>query len=326
MSQPLNILVLLDRLSDEKKRQLTDTAPGAHFTFAHRDDITQEQVQSADVILGNPSSDKVRGSKNLKYLQLTSAGAERYLAPGTLREDVLLCNGTGTYGIPISEFMVGAVFALFKNLMLYRDLQSRSEWKRIRNLSNKPVYGSTVVAVGAGDIGGSFLSRMKDLGCTTIGVRRTPGDKPDFMDEQYTDDALDSVLPRADIVGLAMPETPQTIGMFDARRLALIKDDAVIVNVGRGSAIVTDALLAELKKGRLRGAVLDVTDPEPLPKDHPLWTLDNVLITPHTSSSGSPLMEEKSFEIVFANFAAFMHGRPPLTPVDRSTGYRVSRL
>jgi len=325
MTQEYRVLVLWDHLTDEKKTMLEAVAPSCMFTYAHRDTVEKETVQNAHIILGNPSGDKVKGSVNLKYLQLSSAGAESYVAEGILKDDVLLCNGTGTYGIPISEYMVGAVFALFKNFTIYRDQQREAKWLRVKKYDNKPVFGSTVLVVGAGDIGGSFLSRMKALGCITIGIRRTIGEKPSYVDEQYTNDEMDTVLPRADIVALALPQTPQTIGMFDARRLALLKDDAVLINVGRGTAINTDALCDELEKGRIRGAALDVTDPEPLPASHRLWHFENVFITPHCSAANSLLAQQKSFETCYENFKAFIEGREPLSPVDRKTGYRISK-
>ncbi len=325
MTKRWNTLVLLDHMDDEKKRLLEAVSPQASFAYSNPNDVDEKLVQKAEIIIGNPPYEKVKGSPNLQYLQLTRAGVERYMREGILREDVLLCNGTGTYGIPISEYMVGGVFALFKNFTLYRDHQKEEKWERIRTFSNKPIFGSTVMAVGAGDIGGSFLMRMKALGCTTIGVRRTIGQKPDYVDEQVTNEDLDSVLPRADIVALALPQTPQTIGLFNARRLSLMKEDSVLINVGRGTAIDTDALCNELEKGRIRGAVLDVTDPEPLPKGHRLWRMDNVLITPHTSASNSPLTWQRSFEVCYENFKAFIEGRPLLSLVDRKTGYRVSK-
>ncbi len=321
----LKILVLWDHLTAERKAMLQSVAPEAEYIYANRESVDKDTVQSAQIILGNPSSDKIMASSNLRYLQLSSAGAENYLKPGILKEDVLLCSGTGTYGIPISEYMVGAVFAMFKNFMLYRDQQKQEVWQRIRNYANKAVYGSTALVVGAGDIGSNFLMRMKALGCTTIGIRRTAGEKPDYVDEQYTTDELDDVLPRADIVALSLPHTPETTGMFDARRLSLLKEDAVLINVGRGTAIVTQALCDELSKGRIRGAVLDVTDPEPLPKDHPLWKFDNVFITPHSCAVNSALAQQKSFEVCYENFKAYIEGREPMSRIDKSTGYRVSR-
>ncbi len=321
----LKILVLWEHLTDERKAMLQSVAPEAEYTFASRDSVDMQTVQGAHIILGNPPYDKVTGSLNLKYLQLNSAGAERYLNEGILRPEVLLCSGTGTYGIPISEYMVGAVFAMFKNFMLYRDQQKQATWQRIRNYTNKPVYGSTAMVVGAGDIGSNFLMRMKALGCRTIGIRRTAGEKPEYVDEQYTTDEMDDVLPRADIVALALPHTPETAGLFDARRLSLLKDDAVLINVGRGTAIVTQALCDELSKGRIRGAVLDVVNPEPLPADHPLWKFDNVFITPHACATNSELTQQKSFEVCYENFKAYIEGREPMSLIDRATGYRVSR-
>jgi phosphoglycerate dehydrogenase-like enzyme len=318
------VLVLWEDMTEERKRVLESLAPEAEFIYATRRDADKETVQSAKIILGNPSQDKVAGSPNLRFLQLASAGAESYVKDGILNNDVLLCNGTGTYGVPISEYMVGAALAMFKNFPVYRDQQTEEEWQRVRERSNKLVSGSVAVSVGAGDIGGEFLKRMKALGCTTIGIRRTMGTKPAFVDEQYTVNDLDSVLPRADIVALSLPQTPDTIGLFDAKRLALLKEDSVLINVGRGTAIVTEALCSELEKGRIRGAVLDVTDPEPLPKGHPLWKCKNVFITPHESATNSEYTREKSFEICCENFKAYLQGREPQSRVDKATGYRIS--
>ncbi len=324
MTKDWNILILLDHLNDEKKRLLEEVAPQSCFVYSKRNDADREAVQNAQIIIGNPPGEKVAGSPNLQFLQLTSAGSESYVGEGVLRDNVILCNGTGTYGIPISEYMVGAVFSLFKNFPLYRDQQKQGNWKVIRAIINKPVFGSTAMAVGAGDIGGSFLLRMKALGCTTIGVRRTMGQKPDYMDEQFAIGQLDGVLPRADIVALALPKTPLTIGLFNARRLSLMKEDSILINVGRGTAVDTEALCDELEKGRIRGAALDVTDPEPLPEGHRLWKYENVMITPHTSATNSPLTWQKSFELCYENFKAFVEGKPLRSVVDRKTGYKVS--
>ncbi len=321
----LNVLVLWDNMTEQRKTVLESVSPEAEYTYSDTKQVDRETVQAAQVILGIPPVEYVRDSPNLKYLQLSWAGAEVYLQEGVLRDDVLLCSGTGTYGMPISEYMVGAVIAMFKNFPIYRDQQKQGLWQRTRLYTNKPIYGATVMSVGTGDIGGTFLKHMKELGCRTIGIRRTAGEKPEYVDEMYTTEEMDDVLPRADVVALSMPQTPQTIGMFDKRRLGLMKEDSVLINIGRGSAIVTQALCDELSLGRIRGAVLDVTDPEPLPKDHPLWKFDNVLITPHCCAGGSTLTQQKSFEVCYENFKAFVEGRDPMSRVDRSTGYRISR-
>ncbi len=324
MGKP-KILVLWENMTQERKTMLQSVAPEAEYIYADPKEVDKDTVQAAEVILGIPPVEFVKGSVNLKYLQLSWAGAEVYLKEGVLRDEVLLCSGTGTYGIPISEYMVGAVVAMFKNFPLYRDQQKQAVWQRIREYTNKPVYGSTVLSVGAGDIGGNFLMRMKAMGCYTIGIRRTAGEKPEYVDEQYTTEEMDDVLPRADVVALSLPQTPQTIGLFDAHRLALMKEDSVLINIGRGSAVDTQALCDELQRGRIRGAVLDVTDPEPLPKDHPLWKYDNVFITPHCCAAGSTITQQKSFEVCYQNYKAFIEGRDPMSRIDRSTGYRVSR-
>ena len=323
--EKLKVLVLWENLTAQKRERLESVAPEAEYIYADAKQVDKQTVQAAQVILGIPPVEFVKGSENLKYLQLSWAGAEVYLKEGVLQDDVLLCSGTGTYGIPISEYMVGAVLVMFKNFALYRDQQKTSVWERIKQYTNKPVYGSTVVSVGAGDIGGNFLMRMKAMGCHTIGIRRTAGEKPDYVDEQYTAKQMDDVLPRADVVALSLPQTPETIGLFGASRLALLKEDSVLINIGRGSAVDTNALCDVLSKGHIRGAVLDVTDPEPLPANHPLFKYDNVLITPHCCAAGSAITIERSFEVCYENFKAFVQGRDPMSRVDRSTGYRASR-
>lgn len=145
------------------------------------------------------------------------------------------------------------------------------------------VWGSATLVVGLGDIGGEYAKRMKALGSYTIGVRRTPGEKPEYLDEIYTTDSLDELLPRADFVALSLPNSPSTYHIMDERRLGLMKPGAYLLNVGRGSAIDGDALCRALKEGRLGGCRVDVTDPEPLPGDHPLWDAPRMVITPHIS-------------------------------------------
>ena len=172
----------------------------------------------------------------------------------------------------------------------------------------KSIYGSTALILGLGNIGGEFAKRFKALGGHTIGVRRTDAQKPDFVDELYLMDKLEELLPRADVVALSLPETKETMKLIDAHKLARMKKGAILVNVGRGSAIDTDALRDALNSGHLSGAALDVTDPEPVPPDHPLWDTKNVLITPHISGGYNlPETYEKVFQLCADNLGRYFH-------------------
>ena len=206
-------------------------------------------------------------------------------------------------------------------LEIQKDVEKSYELTRRDNLCAVITDGSAVL--GLGDIGGEFAKRAKALGARVIGVRRTGTDKPDFVDELIHTDKLDEYLPQADCVAITLPGTTATKGMFDAERMAKMKDGAILLNVGRGMIVDTDALCAALENGKLAGAGVDVTDPEPLPTDHPLWKMENAVITPHISG-GYHLQEthDRIVRIMAENLKRFLAGEPLRNVIDFSTGYR----
>lgn len=314
------ILVLIP-VNERQRALLESKAPGAEFTYTTAKEATFEQVQRANIIIGNPRSGHVKGSPNLGFLQLETAGSEHYTKPGVFPEDALLANATGAYGLAISEYMLGVVLSLMKKLHLYRDQQRASQWTDLGEV--KGIAGATVLVVGLGDIGGSFAEKVKALGGYTIGIRRIGTDKPAYLDELHLMDQLDQLLPQADVVALSLPATAETYRLFNRERLQAMKPGAILINVGRGSAVDQDALADLLASGHLGGAGLDVTDPEPLPADHPLWLEPNALLTPHVSG-GHHLAEtfERIVRISARNLEAFLQGQPIRNLVDFETGYR----
>jgi Phosphoglycerate dehydrogenase and related dehydrogenases len=313
----MNVLVVLP-LEDEGKARIEAIGRGWNFAY----DVNETTAAAADVVIGNLPVHLIKHAVNLKWIQLSMAGTDAYSAPGVLSGETLLTNVTGAFGHAISEHMVGCVFSIYKKLHLYRDNQNKLEWATRGKV--KSIKDSVVLSVGMGDIGGNFLKRMKALESYTIGICRTPTDKPSYADEIYTSDKLDEILPRADIVALSMPNTPQTRGMFSRERLAMMKDGAVIVNIGRGNAIDTDALCDALDSGKLLGAAVDVTDPEPLPANHRLWKCENAIVTPHIS--GFFHMRETYDNIVdicIENFKRYVNGAEMMNVIDMSTGYRA---
>ena len=184
--------------------------------------------------------------------------------------------------------------------------------------------GQPILHWGLRILSGEYAKRMKALGAYVIGVRRADTNKPDFVDELYLTEKLDELIPRADIIALALPNTPSTVKILNAERLANIKDGAFIINVGRGNAIDTEAICDCALSGKLGGAALDVTDPEPLPSDHRMWGIENILITPHVS--GFFHMRE-TYEnmvgIMIENMRRFVSGDMELVNIiDKTTGYR----
>lgn len=319
---------------ERHRNLLQQAAPGWEFRFRGTDTlvcapqealpgqpVTQEDVDWAQVILGNVPAAMLHGSPALEWLQTNSAGVEAYIQPGVLAGDTLLTNATGAYGLAIAEHMLGMLLELFKKLELYRDAQKSGAWQSQGAV--KAVYGSTVLVLGMGDIGGEFAARCKALGAKVIGVRRSPRPCPEYADEVHLLEDLDSLLPHADVVAVTLPGTDATRGLMSRERLAKMKEGAVLLNVGRGFIVDTEALCDALERGHLSGAGVDVTDPEPLPPTHRLWNIPTAVVTPHISGFYH-LREthERIVGIFLENLRHFQAGEPLRNLVDFATGYR----
>ena len=319
---------------ERHRNLLQQAAPGWEFRFRGTDTlvcapqealpgqpVTQEDVDWAQVILGNVPAVMLHGSPALEWLQTNSAGVEAYIQPGVLAGDTLLTNATGAYGLAIAEHMLGMLLELFKKLELYRDAQKSGAWQSQGAV--KAVYGSTVLVLGMGDIGGEFAARCKALGAKVIGVRRSPRPCPEYADEVHLLEDLDSLLPQADVVAVTLPGTDATRGLMSRERLAKMKEGAVLLNVGRGFIVDTEALCDALERGHLSGAGVDVTDPEPLPPTHRLWNIPTAVVTPHISGFYH-LREthERIVGIFLENLRHFQAGEPLRNLVDFATGYR----
>lgn len=308
--------------TEERHRQLLEScAPGCSFRYRMPDTVTQEEIDDTDILIGNPPPEFLHGSPRLRWLQCNSAGTEPFIQPGVLHANTLLTNATGAYGLAISEHMLGMLLEIFKRLHTYRDAQHLHQWQsqgRVRSIE-----GSTILVLGMGDIGGEFARKVKALGATVIGVRRTDTRKPDYVDELHLTADLDALLPLADVVAVTLPGNRETANLLDRRRIQMMKPGAVVLNVGRGIIIDTEALCDALESGQLGGAGLDVTDPEPLPPEHRLWDIPNAVITPHISGFYHlPETLERILRISADNLKAYMEGRPLRNQIDFSTGYR----
>ena len=313
-----NILVVLPA-ADSHRRQLEAAAPGAVFTYASSP--AEEDVARADAIVGNIRPELLAHAKNLKLLQLNSAGSNPYLSLPAVCPGARLCCATGAYGLAISEHMMGVLLELMKKLALYRDNQFEGRWQDLGPVTS--VYGANVLVVGMGDIGTSFARLCAGFGAHVTGVRRTARrEKPDFVEAVAAMDALDTLLPAADVVFLSLPETPETIGLMNEQRFALMKDGAYLLNCGRGSAIDQTALLRAVRSGKLAGAGLDVTTPEPLSPDHPLWREPRIAITPHVSGHFHlSETQNRIISIACENLRAMETGGALRSEVHFSAGY-----
>ncbi len=249
------------------------------------------------------------GSTGLKWLQSWSAGVDPYLVPGVFPQGAMLTTAVGGYGPEVAEHMLASLLAVMRRLPAYRDNQTAHRWEGCGVA--KSLLGATVLLLGTGDLGGHLAAMVKALGARTVGLNRHPDRPADHFDELHPIGELDTWLPRADVVAMTLPHTPDTVHIMDARRLALLSPDAILVNAGRGSAVDGLALAEALRAGRLWGAALDVTEPEPLPPDHPLWDCPNLLLTPH-KANGGPLDRtvRRVVALCLDNFRRFQTGEP----------------
>lgn len=316
-----NTILVLIPVDERQKKLIENEAPKAKFIYSNYSTIDKLTLQKADIIIGNPPLEMLVNSLNLKWLQLNSAGTDAYIKEGILNHGVCLTNATGAYGLAISEHMIGLLLLIFKKLNIYMKNQSNHIWKDEGDV--KSIYGSKFLIIGLGNIGEEFAKRIKAFGGYTIGVRRTNTIKPEFIDEMYLMDEIDNLLPTVDVVALSLPGTKETYKMFSKTRFELMKKGSVLINVGRGNVLDTEDLCDAVQSSHLLGAALDVTDPEPLPSNHRIWDIENIIITPHVSGGYHiPETLEKIVQISAENLKRFTAGEDLINIVDFSTGYR----
>ena len=315
-----SVLVTLP-VNEGHKARINAIAKDCNVQYVPGSEVTEKQVSAADVIIGNVPAKMIRASERLELLQLESAGADAYTVPGLLSGSTALCNATGAYNRTVSEHSAALTLMLMKKLYLYRDAQRERLWKDF-GTAVSPV-GATVLVVGLGEIGLQYAKIMKAMGATIIGVKRRPGVCPEGIDELVQTDAIDTVLPRADVVFSILPSTKGTVHFYTWERFRLMKNSALFINCGRGNAVESDVLLKALQDGEIAAAAVDVTDPEPLPADHPLWLQENMVITPHVAGGyHMPHTLECIVDIACENLLHWMNGEEYRNVVDFETGYK----
>ena len=284
--------------------------------------LKSEDYANIEIVFGEPEHSTIHFMKNLRWIQMTWAGANKYTSVPDFPDHIILTSASGAYGCVISEYIVSGILALYKNLFSYRAQMKSGGWNCIEG--EETLEGKRVLILGTGNIGQETAKKLRCFGAYTVGICRTPGSKHLSFDEIYTIDSVDTQLQSADVVIIALPGTPETQGMFDAERIKKMKANAILVNVGRGFVVNTDELTNALQKGLLRGAVLDVTDPEPLPEKHPLRSMENVLLTPHISGIGwgeNKFTRKRILDIFCENLKRDKNNEPKKNIIDFSKGY-----
>lgn len=296
-------------VNEEEKQEFEAIAPQATHVYAGRRTVTPEQLAAATIIFGWPRPRDLATAKNLKWFQTMWAGTDEYMGEGILPQGALFTSSSGSNSLSVAEHMLASLLALCRRLPTYRDNQRAHLWKDEGAM--KAVFGSTVLVVGAGHIGSDFAARCRSLGAKTIGVKRKVTGEVEGFDQVFPMEELDALLPQADVVALTLPHTAQTVGLMNRQRLEAMKADAVLLSAGRGSVLDQQALVELMEGGHLWGAALDVTEPEPLPPDHPLWKVDNLLLTPHVAGGMRLEVTRKNcVDMALDNLKRYVAGEP----------------
>ncbi len=265
-------------------------------------------------------------ARRLRWVHTPEAGVEALLYPEIVRSEVRLTNSRGLSAEAVADHAMGLVYAFSRRLAEARDAQRQRIWARDLIWSGDRVPFAlarrTMLVVGLGEAGGGIARRARAAGMTVLGIRRRveEGTHPTVADELHPLAEIDALLPRADVVVLALPLTPDTRNLLNEERLAKVKPGVLLVNIGRGGLIDERALCDGLASGRVGGAGLDVFAMEPLPRESPFWGHPRVMITPHVAGTDATHME-RATELFEANLGRFIAGEPLLNEVDKLAGY-----
>ncbi len=276
-------------------------------------------MKDAEILLtwNMPTENLSAVAPNLKWIHCIGAGVEHMLPMDWLPDSVTLTNNKGVHGAKAAEYGLMSVLMLHSHMPAIVTNQRNVVYD---SRYASPIAGKTLVVIGTGSLGGSAAKKVHELGVHVIGVNRH-GKPVDGCDEVVTTAQLDEVLPRADYLLAATPDTPETRGLLDRRRFDLMKSTAGVINIGREAVMDYDALCDKLEDGSLAGAILDVFDPEPIAPDSRLWATKNLIITPHVSADDGDAYVPMTLELFFRNMALYLSGESLLNPVRPELGY-----
>lgn len=267
--------VLIDnKVTDSQKKQFESVSSDYVVTYDRED-------KDVEIIVGDVAPARCKEYPKLELLLSTWVGYDGFIKKGILPDNCILCNAVDAHTEEVAEHMFATLISMEKKLHYYRDNQSSNKWHDEGGV--KSIRDLTVVILGLGNIGKYLAGLCKDLGMHVIGVKRDISTKPEYIDELYTLDDLDSLLPRVDAVLNVLPSTELTRHLFTLDRFKLMKPDALLINAGRGDLIDTNVLIEVLENRIIRGIGQDVFEKEPIPEDSKLWKLDNLVITPHVA-------------------------------------------
>ena len=302
--------------------EIQELLPGVEIVVARDETEAVATVAGANAVIGWCSERVIAAATDAVWAQIFSSGSERCMSTTRIADgSVVLTNMQKMSSPVIAEHVIALALGLARNVHQYARIMPSGQWRRTADLTGtmQSIAGKTMLVVGLGGIGTEVARRAAALNMRVTGTRRSSREGPAFVDYVGLADELLELAGEADFIVVTLPLTPETAGLLDKNFFAAVKRGAHLINVGRGRTIVTDDLVAALNDGQLAGAALDVTDPEPLPADHPLWQMDNVLITPHVAGRGGNRARHDI--LLKENLRRFAAGDALLNVVDPELGY-----
>ena len=283
------------------------------------EDNFNSSMSNSDILItwNFPTSNLKKVSPNLKWIHCVSAGVEHLLPLDWMFEGLVLTNNSGVHSKKAGEYGLMSVLMLHNHIP---KIISNQKNKKFESLFSTPIAGKTIVVVGTGNLGGAMIRLLAPLGPKIIGVNRK-GETVDGCSKVITVDKIDSILPEADILYLAMPETPGTKNLISRKRLGLLKPSCGIVNIGRQSTMDYDVLCEKLRTNKLAGAILDVFTPEPIELNSKLWQIPNLIITPHVSADDGESYVRLTLELFTKNLKLFISNKPLINQINKNFGY-----
>ncbi len=331
-------MLLFPAVDDERHTLICEAAGQMQVVNAADDQTALREIVDADAFFGKMTPDLLGAAKNLRWVQSPTASLEHYLFQELIEHPCQLSNMRGLFSDVIADHVMGFVICLARNLHTYLRRQQQAKWEPVGGESGRSTFtvgpasvssidrahphlaDCTMGVVGTGNIGSEICRRAHGFGMTILGVDPVCREVPSVVPEVWPPDRLTELLSQSDFVVIAAPHTPETFKLFRAEQFSQMRKSAYLINIGRGVIVDLADLTAALESGEIAGAALDVFEIEPLPADHPLWRMDNVIITPHIAAA-SPRIAERHTATLLENIRRFSAGDEPTTLVDKRRWY-----
>lgn len=315
--QMVKVLINYDIPDDLRKRIASEIDAAVDLVFTEDEEGAKTEIVDAEVLFGDLTPELLKLAKKLRWVQTTIASLENYMFPELVESDLLLTNVAGIYNEEIADHVYALTLGLTRQLPRFTRNQDKRYWEPHSEFTVEYLAGKTMGIIGLGGIGREVARRAPTFGMRVIATRANPErEKPEYVDQVWGPDKLDLLLAESDIVVILTPETPRTRKMIGEKEFKTMKRRAYLINLGRGKVVDLAALTNALKNKVIAGAGLDVFEEEPLPSDHSLWGMENVIITPHMGSV-TDIYPARRVDVFMNNLSRYLQGKELLNIVDK---------